>query len=97
MKKSKISHCIAALIVVLFLISACFQAALARGHGGHGHSHAHSHRASSHAHHAAVGRRGHRDVRRGGYNAGWATGPGGYGYRTWNGTKWVWDYNRRRS
>lgn len=38
----------------------------------------------------------HRHARFDSHAPGWATGPKGYGYRTWNGRDWTWDYNRHR-
>lgn len=82
-------------------------AALAKGHhGGHAHKGGHEHK-DGHEHAAEAGHEAHHEHdgehRHGEHEgrhhdahaAGWANGPGGYGYRYWNGTDWTWDYKRR--
>lgn len=80
-------------------------AALAKGHHGGGHKGGHCHKGGhkgGHEHACARGHeaghdhdRDHHGRRYGEHDAGWANGPGGYGYRNWNGTDWNWDYKRR--
>ena len=85
-------------------------AALAKGHhggghkGGHhghngGHEHKCEHAAGHEAHHEHEGEHArehgeHEGHHHDGHSAGWANGPGGYGYRYWNGSDWTWDYKR---